>query len=382
MNICVLGISGSIGKQTLDIIEKYPDCFTLVSFSVGKHTRSISSILRKHPTVTHVFMLDNQSAKYYREKYPNVTFLSKRDGLRTIITLSDCEMVVNALVGFVGLEPSLTALQNNKKLALANKESLVVGGQLINSLLANGHGVLYPIDSEHSTLMKCLMVDSFNVHKLMLTASGGAFRKLKLEDLQDVTIEDALKHPTWKMGKKITVDCATMMNKAFELVEAYHLYGYEPKQLGITLHDESYLHSYVVYNDGEMRGELNRPNMKNPIQFALFECKFPYKTVTFSKLSDLKGLHFHDFDMKRYPLVKYGYEIIEKGGAFGAIVNAANEIAVNAFINHQIGFLDIDKVISYAVKHVKNYQDPDFERLVKVDMRTRRVAKKFIREGL
>ena len=215
MNICLLGASGSIGKQTLDVINKNPNDFTLVSFSVGKRTRCISSILNKHNSVTDVYLLDKKKVKYYQNKYPSVRFYS--DDITKIITQSNNEMVVNALVGFVGLIPSITAIKNHKKLALANKESLVVGGDLINELLKEYNGELYPIDSEHSALWKCLKVDSQDVDKLILTASGGAFRNLTREQLVDVTPEDALKHPTWKMGNKITIDCATMVNKALKL---------------------------------------------------------------------------------------------------------------------------------------------------------------------
>ena len=380
MKICLLGASGSIGKQTIDVIEKNPNDFTLVSFSVGKRTRCISNILKKHPSVTHVYMIDGDAKRRYQKKYPNVVFYSKRDGICRVIEESDNEMVVNALVGFAGLVPSVFSLEHNKLLALANKESLVVGGELINKLLDEGKGKLYPIDSEHSALWKCLKVDNENVEKLILTASGGAFRKLSLEELKDVTPEDALKHPTWKMGNKITIDCATMMNKAFELIEAYYLFGYTSEKLGVKLHDESYLHSYVKYADGYYRGEVNKPDMRNPIKFALYQGSIPFDTKVFNDLSDLKGLHFHDFDINRYPLVRYADVVISNRGTYGAIINASNEVAVNAFLNHEIPFLMIDEIIAKAVESMPKIANPSLDDLLMVDKKTREFSRELVKE--
>ena len=379
MNICLLGASGSIGRQTIDVINKNPNDFTLVSFSVGKRTRCISNILKKHKSVTHICIADKKAAKKYQKKYPNIVIFHDENGLNRLVKESDNEMVVNALVGFVGLVPSITALENNKKLALANKESLVVGGEIINTLLKEGKGQLYPIDSEHSALWKCLKVEDEGVKKLHLTASGGAFRNISLKELQNVTPEDALKHPTWRMGNKITIDCATMINKAFELIEAYFLFGYKTDKLSITLHDESYLHSYVEY-DGYFRGEIIKPDMRNPIKFALYQGNIPFQTQAFASLDDLKGLTFHKFDINRYPLVKYASEVIENGGNLGAIINASNEVAVNAFLNHQISFLMIENIISKCAKYIKYITKPSLDELIQTDKETREYANKLVEE--
>lgn len=378
--ICLLGASGSIGRQTIDVIEKNPQDFTLVSFSVGYRTRCISYILRRHPNVTHVFLLDGKKRKYYQNKFPKVHFVN--DDLSSLITLSDNDMVVNALVGFAGLVPSIKSLENDKILALANKESLVVGGELINKLLKERNGKLYPIDSEHSALWKCLKVDDKNVKRLVLTASGGAFRKLNREQLKDVTPEDALNHPTWRMGNKITIDCATMMNKGFELIEAYYLFDYKSDKLGVQLHDESYLHSFVEYNDGLCRGEINKPDMRNPIKFALYEGNIPFDTKTFTSLNDLKKLHFHDFVIDRYPLVGLAKEVIDKRGNLGAIINGSNEVAVNAFLNHEISFLDIEKIIFLASKKIKFIANPTLDELIKTDKEAREFAKELTKKGV
>ena len=368
MNILLLGASGSIGSQTIDVINKNPQDFTLVGFSIGKRTRCIGNILRKHKSVTHVYLIDNKKKRYYEKKYPQVKFISSKDGhIEDLITLTDCEMVVNALVGFVGLVPSIVSLQNNKKLALANKESLVVGGELINKLLDEGKGELYPIDSEHSALWKCLKVDDKNVSKMMLTASGGAFRKLSRSELKDVKASDALKHPTWVMGAKITIDCATMVNKCFEIIEAGYLYRYPYEKIGVTLHDESHLHSYLIYEDGSYRGEISKPDMRNPIKFALYEGKIPFTTQSFNSLSDLKGLHFHEFDINRYPLVSLAGVVLTKKGTYGTVLNRANEVAVNAYLKNEIAFLDIETIINKCMDEHKNIIHPTLEQILCVD---------------
>ena len=366
MKLCLLGASGSIGQQTLDVINKNPNDFELTAFSVGHRTRCISNILKKHRRVTDVYLKDKKKVKYYQNKYPQVRFFS--DDINKVITQSDSEMVVNALVGFVGLVPSITAIKNHKKLALANKESLVVGGDIINSLLKEYDGELYPIDSEHSALWKCLKVDPKDVKDLYLTASGGAFRHLSRKELENVTPEDALKHPTWKMGNKITIDCATMVNKAFEIIEAGYLFNYSPNKVHVTLHDESYLHSYVSLKSGGYRGEVSKPDMRNPIKFALYQGKIPFKTSHFNALDDLKGLHFHEFDINRYPVINYAKLVLNKRGNLGAIFNRSNEVAVHAFLQHRIGFLDIERIIELCIKHLEYIASPTLEDIINTDL--------------
>ncbi len=380
MKVCLLGASGSIGKQTIDVINKFPKDFSLAAFSVGKRTRCISYILRKRPEVKHICISDKSIARKYSRKYPDITFYSGDNGLLELIRNSDSEMVVNALVGFVGLLPSIETIKCHKKLALANKESLVVGGDLINSLLKEYNGELYPIDSEHSALWKCLKVDSLDVNKLILTASGGSFRKLTREELKDVTPEDALKHPTWKMGNKITIDSATMVNKAFEIIEAGYLFNYPYSKVGVTLHDESYLHSYVSLNSGGYRGEISKPDMRNPIRFALYQGNIPFKTSYFKSLDDLKGLHFHTFDIARFPAIKFAKVVLDKKGTMGTILNRSNEEAVYAFLSHKISFLDIERIIELSLKNMKYIAKPTLEDILEVDRLTKEYSHKLINE--
>ncbi len=377
--ICLLGASGSIGSQTLDVMRKNPTDFTLVAFSIGSKTRKIAHIINMYPDVKAICIKDTNKINYYQNKYPNISFYSGDDGLLKLID-NDCDMVVNALVGFVGLKPTLYALEQNKIVCLANKEALVVGGELVNDLLNKGYGKLYPIDSEHSAIKKCLMVDSQNVSKVMLTASGGAFRKLTREQLQNVKAEDALKHPTWKMGNKITIDCATMINKAFEVIEAHYLFGCPYNQIGIKLHDESMIHSYIVYKDGSLRLDISKPDMRNPIKLALYEFLTDFKTVTADSLDQFKDLHFHDFTFERYPIVKLAKYVIEKKGTYGAVFNASNEVAVNAFLKDQIPFLAIEEIVTALMKKHQNIVHPSYEQIAKIDAETRQKASEMIKK--
>ena len=380
-SIVLLGASGSIGYQTLDIIKRNPADFTLLGISIGQKTRKIHAILRYFPSIKAVCIQDKNKVRYYEKHYPNVKFFSGDEGLIKLIDECKAEMVVNALVGFVGLYPSIYSLENNYKLALANKESLVVGGDIINELLRKGHGQLFPIDSEHSALWKCLKVDDQNVDKLVITASGGAFRKLSRDQLSDVKAADALKHPTWKMGPKITIDCATMVNKSFEVIEAYYLFGYDYQHIDILLHDESMIHSMVKYKDGSYRAEVSHPDMRNPIRFALYEGEIPFDTEVADDYHKYGPYHFHDFDITRYPAVRHARTVMEKGGTYGAVFNASNEVAVRAYLKDEIPFLAIESLIDRCMKEHVNEKAKDYQTLLNVDRKTRQYVRELIEKG-
>lgn len=377
--ICLLGASGSIGSQTLDVMRRNPADFTLVAFSVGSKTRKIAHIINMYPDVKAVCIKDKNKLNYYQKKYPNIYFYSGDDGLLKLID-TDTDMVVNALVGFVGLKPTLYALEKDKIVCLANKEALVVGGELVNDILKKGHGKLYPIDSEHSAIKKCLMVNDKNVSKIMLTASGGAFRKLSRDELKNVKAADALKHPTWKMGNKITIDCATMINKAFEVIEAHYLFGCPYNQIGIKLHDESMIHSYIVYKDGSLRLDVSKPDMRNPIKLALYEFMTDFKTVTAKSLDQFKDLHFHEFTFARHPIVKLAKYVIEQKGTYGAVFNASNEVAVHAFLKDEIPFLAIEDIVTTLMKKHTNVVHPSYEQIREIDLKTRENANEMIKK--
>ena len=381
ISVCLLGASGSIGQQTIDVMLKNPNDFDLVSFSIGQKTRYVRGIIKRFPRLNGICIQDKSKVTYYQKQYPSIHFYSGDEGLNELIKNSKADMVVNALVGFVGLKPSITALEENKILCLANKESLVVGGEIINGLLAKGKGKLYPIDSEHVAIAKCLAVDNQDVNKIIITASGGPFRKLKRDQLTDITPEQALAHPNWKMGKKITIDSATMVNKTFEVIEAYYLFGYDFSKIDIILNLNSYVHSIVRYNNGTYRADVGKPDMRVPIKYALYQGLTDYQTVVTDNLDSIKNTEFGKFDSKRFPIINVAKKVIEEKGTLGAIFNAANEEAVRAFLNHQIPFLAIEQIIDDCLKKEPNIKSPDYETLKQVDLKTRSLVKEMIMKG-
>ncbi len=375
-NICLLGASGSIGEQTLDVIKKHPADFNLVAFSVGKQINKIEGILEDFPVK---YICVRNESKELEKQFPNVKFFFGDDGLNELIGICNCDMVVNALVGFVGLKPSLTALENNKVLALANKETLVTGGELVNKLLKEGKGKLIPIDSEHVALSKCLSVNNENVDKIVITASGGAFRKMSREELKDVTPEDALKHPTWSMGQKITIDSASMVNKTFEIIEAYYLFGYKYEDIELMFNYESFVHSLVRYKDGSYRLDEGKPDMRVPIKYALYEGACEYDLVYVNDLKEYKKSNLYPFDYDRFPIVRLAKKVIDEKGLYGAAFNAANEEAVYAFLNKKIKFTEIENIIDYCVNNVDNIQNPSYEDIRKCDVFTRELVAKLVK---
>lgn len=381
MTVCLLGASGSIGQQTIDVMLKNPQDFDLLSFSVGKRTRCISYILKKFPHVKAICIQDEKAMERYQKRYTDIIFFSGDHGLNEIIKAVDTEIVVNALVGFVGLKPSLTALENNKTLCLANKESLVIGGELVNKLIKQGHGRLIPIDSEHVAIKKCLAVDNNNVNKIIITASGGPFRNLSRDQLVNITPEQALAHPNWNMGKKITIDSATMVNKTFEIIEAHYLFGCSYDDIEVIINYNSYVHSIVRYNNGTYRLDYGKPDMRVPIKYALYLGLTDYQTILTDDLNKIKKTSFGTFDINRFPIVKVAKKVIEEKGTLGAIFNGANEEAVKAFLNHQISFLGIERIINECLKEQPNSVHPDYETLRKADLTAREFANKLIKKG-
>ena len=378
MKVCLLGASGSIGKQTVDVMQKNPLDFDLVAFSVGHQVKQISKILKKYPSVKYICVADEFDCINYQRRHPTLHFYWGDDGLINLINDSNPDMVVNALVGFVGLKPTLVSLEKNKIVCLANKEALVMGGQLVNKLLDEGKGKLYPIDSEHVALAKCLSVDDQDVEKLIITASGGAFRNLLRRDLVNVKASDALKHPTWKMGPKITIDCATMANKTFEIIEAHYLFRYPFEKIGVLLHDESLIHSLVKYNNGLYRVDYGKPDMRVPIKYALYQGITDYQTELVDDYHRFKNCHFHEFNEYRYPIVRWAKVVIEEKGTYGAVLNAANEVAVQAYLKDEIPFLMIEEIIDHFMDTHKNIPNPSYDMIEIIDHSIRKQAREYI----
>jgi 1-deoxy-D-xylulose-5-phosphate reductoisomerase len=377
--VLLLGASGSIGTQTLDILAAHKDRFELVGFSVGKRIEKIPEIIKTFKTAKYVCVQQEADWIDLRKKYPYLKLFCGDAGLAELISTCNCDMVVNALVGFAGLVPSVTSLRLNKTLCLANKESLVVGGALIRDLLARGSGKLIPIDSEHVAIDKLLTcVPEKKVKKLLITASGGSFRDLPREKLVHVTPEKALAHPTWSMGAKITIDSATMMNKGFEVIEAKWLFDFPLAKTEILMHKESNVHSAVLLDDGTYVADVSKPDMHGPIEYALMERQIDFTLKYVDSLDQFKGMHFGEFDPKRYPAVGIALKAFRKGGNACAVLNAANEEAVYAFLNRKIGFLEIESIVSKALKNVQFIASPSLDDLIRTDAWTRNYVHTYV----
>ena len=351
--VLLLGASGSIGSQTIDIIKEASDKFMLTAFSVGKNFEKAQEILRNFPSIKHVYVIDRDKAKELKKEFPKVKVYSGSKGLAKLTKAADYTMCVDALVGFAGMEPAVIALKKDKVLCLANKEALVTGGQLINMILASGKGRLYPIDSEHVALAKCLSAcKPEEVKRLIITASGGALRNIPIEELGSIKAERALQHPTWKMGNKITIDCATMMNKGFEIIEAVYLYQYPLDKISVMMHDESLVHSAVELNDGSFIVDFGKPDMHIPIKWAMYEGKVENDVIKVKSLSELKDCHFHEYDPNRYPCTELAKQALLGGPSKMIALNAANEVLVNRYLIDEIKFTDIAKGVQEMVEMV------------------------------
>ena len=381
--VLLLGASGSIGTQSLDVLEKHHSEFCLKGISIGHQVDKIPAILKRFPSISHVCVQEEKDFVRLKEEYPSLNWFFGDDGLVSIIQECPSQMVVNSLVGFAGLVPSLTALNEDKILCLANKESLVVGGELIQKTLDSGKGKLYPIDSEHVAIAKLLScIEPEQLDKVLITASGGSFRTKGRQELSNVTPEMALAHPTWSMGAKITIDSATMMNKGFEVIEAIRLFHLPLNQIEILMHDESWVHSLILLKDGTYLADVSKPDMRGPIEYALMTGNVDFTPVKVRKLSELAPYHFHKFDPKRYLAPGIALDAYKTGGTCTATLNAANEEAVYAFLNGKIGFLDIDTFVRSAITSMPVIQNPSLRQIRTADAYARLfVQKKIERRG-
>ena len=373
--ICLLGSTGSIGRQTIEIINDNIKDFSLVGVSCGKNINELRKILFSNQDIKFVCVQDKENISLLEEEFKDVTFYYGDEGLIKLIDSSSYDMVVNALVGFVGFIPSVDTISKNIDLALANKESLVVGGEIINDLLKKSTSKLYPIDSEHVALAKCLKgKKKKEIKRLVITASGGSFRDLSREELTNVTKEDALKHPSWSMGEKITIDSATMMNKGFEIIEAKHLFNLPLKKIDVLLHDESVIHSLVEFVDNSYLADLGPADMKVPISYALYEGKRKKSNTKVLKLEEMGTLHFRKLDLKRYPCIEYALRSIKTGGTLPCVLNASNEEAVYAFLRNEISFLEIEEIINLMISSHRVIDNPTIEDIVYIDQLTRKLT--------
>ena len=380
--ILLLGASGSIGTQTIDIIEQHPEQYELVSFGVGKNIDYARKLLTKYP-VSLISVERKEDSEELQKEFPHTRVTYGSAGLVELVTSVNYDLLVNALVGFVGLEPTLKALETKHNVALANKETLVVGGELVNKAALENGCVITPIDSEHSAIAQCLAGNPYKqIKKLIITASGGSFRKKTREELKDVTVEEALSHPNWTMGEKITIDSATMMNKGFEVMEAHYLFDIPYEQIDVLMHDESIIHSMVEYKDGAVMAELGTPDMRIPIQYAISDPENLRSELNLGESLDLAKvatMHFHAPDYNRFPLLKLAYDIGQNPGTNQAVLNASNEVANAAFRNHRIPFLMIEEVVFKTVEAFENKPVTSLKELIEVDQKARKYAEDYIR---
>ena len=376
--IAILGSTGSIGTQALQVIEEHPDLYEAYALTANNQVELLAEQARKFMPAAVVIA---NEAKYLQLKEMladlPIQVYAGADALCEIVEAKPIDVVLASMVGYAGLRPTMNAIRAGKAIALANKETLVVAGELINALAQQYHTPILPVDSEHSAIFQCLEPGNA-LEKVILTASGGPFRKFTMEQLQHVTKEQALKHPNWDMGAKITIDSATMMNKGFEVIEAKWLFGVRPDQIEVVVHPQSVIHSMVQYEDGAVKAQLGMPDMRLPIQYAF---SYPQRIkASFDRLdfSTLKELTFEQPDTNRFRCLALAYEALNRGGNMACIVNAANEVVVSAFLKDRIPFLRMSEVIEQSMAKVPFIQTPTYEDYVATDAEARRIAESLI----
>ena len=374
--LAILGSTGSIGTQTLQVVEDNPDLFEVYAITANNRAEELIEQARKfQPEV--VVIANEQKYDMVKEALADLPMkvYTGADALCQIVEAKPIDVVVTAMVGFAGLPPTISAIKAGKTIALANKETLVVAGELINSLAQQYNVAILPVDSEHSAIFQSIVGEvGNNIEKILLTASGGPFRKFSIEQLATVTKEQALKHPNWEMGAKITIDSATMMNKGFEAIEAKWLFGVKPEQIEVVVHPESIIHSAVQFEDGAVKAQLGVPDMRLPIQYAL---TYPDRIkAKFDRLDLFKlgSMTFEKPDLQKFRCLALAYEAMDKGGNMPCIVNAANEIVNLAFRQDKIGFLRIGDIIAETMQKASFIEKPTYEDYVATDAEARRIA--------
>ncbi|MEW6410678.1 MAG: 1-deoxy-D-xylulose-5-phosphate reductoisomerase [Nitrospirota bacterium] len=379
--LSILGSTGSIGTNTLDVVKRFPERFKVLGLSAGHNIALISEQIRRfRPRV--VSVATESEANVLKEEFSgsDIEILYGTEGLVAVSTIVESDMVVSAIVGAAGLIPTYSAIKAKKDIAIANKEALVMAGELIISEANKQRIRLLPVDSEHSAIFQCLAGHNKDeIYRIILTASGGPFLDYSDSELRDVKPDEALKHPTWKMGKKITIDSATLMNKGFEVIEARWLFNIEPERIRVLINPESIIHSAVEYIDGSVIAQMSLPDMRGPIAYAL---SYPERTnleLPRLDLAMIKHLTFIEPDMERFPCLKYAYNAINAGGIMPTVLNAANEVAVNAFLNHRLKFTEIPEIIISTMERHKQENVDSIDAILFADRLAREEAEGYIK---
>lgn len=376
-SLCVLGSTGSIGQNTLRIVEQFPEMFCIKALVAKSNiTRLAEQIKKFRPEMAVVF--DSNLAQKLLELLPSglkIDILSGQDGLKVAATLNSVNLVVGAMVGAAGLIPVLDAISAGKDIALANKETLVMAGNLVMDLAAERNVQILPIDSEHSAIFQCLLGNDSNaIQKLILTCSGGPFCHKPKSEFSTISVSDALSHPNWEMGKKITIDSATLMNKGLEVIEAHHLFKLPRNRIDVVIHPQSVIHSMVAFQDGSVMAQMGIPDMKTAIAYSL---SYPQRLPLGQALPDLPGigaLTFETPDMDKFPCLKLACIACDVGETLPAVLNASNEIAVQAFLDGKIGFSDIPKIIRDTMDHHTVFTSPGLDEILWADSWARAAA--------
>lgn len=374
--IAILGSTGSIGRQTLDIMAEYPELFSPYLLTANTQAELLAEQAVKYGA-KHVIIADNSKYEALKAMLSghDIIVEAGADAISNAMNIPAIDTVVTAMVGYSGLEPTINAIKNNKTIALANKETLVVAGELIYKLLEQSSSRIYPVDSEHGAIFQCLVgEDHDSIEKIILTASGGPFRTKSIEELQYVTKADALKHPNWSMGAKITIDSATMMNKGFEVLEARWLFDMRPDQIEVVVHPQSIIHSMVEFKDSSVKAQLGLPDMHLPIRYALGFPKRLESKCERMKVTDYANLTFEEPDYNKFPLLGMAFEAMKKAGNVPCVLNAANEIAVAAFLKEQIRFVEIPQIIQKTMDRISFIEHPSYTDYVNTNADAREYA--------
>lgn len=370
-NISILGSTGSIGTQTLDIVRNNDD-LKVVALAAGRNITMLEAQIREFmPIIACVW--DEELAENLKEnvKDTDTKIVAGMDGLIECATVAQADIVVTAVVGMIGIRPTIEAIKARKDIALANKETLVTAGHIIISLAQEYNVKILPVDSEHSAIFQCLNGENKReIERILLTASGGPFRGRTREEMRDVKVEDALKHPNWSMGRKITIDSATMVNKGLEVIEAKWLFGVSYDEVEVVVQPQSLIHSMVEFRDGGIMAQLGTPDMRLPIQYALYYPERRYLDSGRVDFAKLRSIDFFEPDLDNFPGLALAYKAGRMGGSMPTVYNAANELAVAKFLDRKIGFLDIPDIIEESMKNHKIIDNPDFEKILEVEKTT------------
>ena len=379
--LSILGATGSIGQSALNIVRMYPDRFQVKAMTAAYNTQCLAKQIDEFkPEI--VAVIDKERALELSHLLsgpvrPEILF--GEEGYVEAASYKNCDMVLLAMVGAAGLKPALAAIESKKKIALANKETLVMAGDIVMAkALENGVSIL-PVDSEHSAIFQCLQGNrEKDIRKLYLTASGGPFREKPLHEFKDISLKEALHHPTWNMGRKISIDSATLMNKGLEVIEAHHLFNVSHEDIEVIIHPESIVHSMVGFKDGTVMAQMGRPDMKGAISYALSNPERLDLKMDFPDFTGLHALIFEKPDTKKFPSLLFAFEACKEKGTLPAVLNAANEIAVNAFLEKRIGFMDIFRLISKTMESHTRIDNPDLFSIIEADSWAREKAQSLI----